>query len=87
MKGQSAGLPTFRCERGYLARPALGPSPAALRVPDRLQCVPSISGRIEVSLTVRDPAISAAWYSELFDLEVLYDFSGEDGRMRYIAPR
>jgi catechol 2,3-dioxygenase-like lactoylglutathione lyase family enzyme len=47
--------------------------------------VPSISGRIEVNLTVRDPASSAAWYSELLDLEVLYDFVGEDGRMHYVS--
>lgn len=52
---------------------------------DRLRCVPSISGRFEVNLTVRDPARSAAWYAGLFDLEELYDFVGEDGRMRYIA--
>ncbi len=47
--------------------------------------MPSISGRVEVNLTVRDPAISAAWYSELLGLEEMYDFTGEDGRMRYIA--
>jgi len=47
--------------------------------------VPSISGRVEVNLTVRDPASNAAWYSELLGLEELYDFTGEDGRMRYIA--
>ena len=49
------------------------------------QSVPSISGRVEVNLTVRDPASSAAWYSELLGLEELYDFTGEDGLMRYIA--
>jgi catechol 2,3-dioxygenase-like lactoylglutathione lyase family enzyme len=47
--------------------------------------VPSISGRVEVNLTVRDPASSAAWYAALLDLEELYDFVGEDGRMHYIA--
>jgi glyoxylase I family protein len=47
--------------------------------------VPAISGRVEVNLTVRDPASSADWYAELLDLEVLYDFVGEDGRMHYIA--
>jgi catechol-2,3-dioxygenase len=47
--------------------------------------VPSISGRVEVNLTVRDPAASATWYSELLDLRVLYDFAGEDGRLRYVA--
>jgi glyoxylase I family protein len=47
--------------------------------------VPSISGRVEVNLTVRDPATSATWYSELLSLQVLYDYAGEDGRLRYIA--
>jgi glyoxylase I family protein len=47
--------------------------------------VPSISGRIEVNLTVRDPARSAAWYSQLLDLEELYDFTDPEGRMRYIC--
>jgi hypothetical protein len=51
---------------------------------ESLQFVPSISGRVEVNLTVRDPA-STAWYSKLLDLEVLYDLVGEDGQMRYIA--
>ena len=47
--------------------------------------MPSISGRIEVNLTVRDPARSAAWYSQLLDLEESYDFTDPDGRMRYIS--
>jgi len=47
--------------------------------------MPSISGRVEVNLTVRDPEFSAAWYSDLLDLEVLYDFTAADHRMRYIA--
>jgi catechol 2,3-dioxygenase-like lactoylglutathione lyase family enzyme len=47
--------------------------------------MPSLSGRVEVNLTVRDPARSAAWYQELLELEVLYDFVGDDGRMHYIA--
>jgi glyoxylase I family protein len=47
--------------------------------------MPSISGRIEINLTVRDPTRSAAWYSELLGLEELYDFSSPDGRMRYVA--
>jgi catechol 2,3-dioxygenase-like lactoylglutathione lyase family enzyme len=47
--------------------------------------VPSISGRVEVNLTVRDPASSAAWYSELLELEELYDFNAPDGTMRYIS--
>jgi len=47
--------------------------------------MPSISGRVEVNLTVSDPETSASWYSTLLDLEVLYDFTGADRRMRYIA--
>jgi catechol 2,3-dioxygenase-like lactoylglutathione lyase family enzyme len=47
--------------------------------------MPSISGRVEVNLSVRDPGSSASWYSDLLDLDVLYDFTGADRRMRYIA--
>ena len=52
---------------------------------DRLCSVPSISGRVEVNLTVRDPATSALWYSKLLGLQVLYDYAGEDGRLHYVA--
>ncbi len=47
--------------------------------------MPSISGRVEVNLTVSNPERSAAWYSELLSLEELYDYVDEDGQMRYIA--
>lgn len=47
--------------------------------------MPSISGRIEVNLTVRDSVRSAGWYSQLLGLEQLYDFTDPDGRMRYIS--
>ena len=47
--------------------------------------MPSISGRVEVNLTVRDPATSASWYSTLLGLEELYDHAATDGGMRYIA--
>ena len=47
--------------------------------------MPSISGRVEVNLTVRGPGTSASWYATLLDLDVLYDFTGSDGRMRYVA--
>ena len=47
--------------------------------------MPGISGHVEVNLTVRDPAASAAWYSQLLGLEELYDFTSDDRMMRYIA--
>jgi catechol 2,3-dioxygenase-like lactoylglutathione lyase family enzyme len=47
--------------------------------------MPSISGRVEVNLTVRDPTASASWYAELLGMEQLYDFTSRDGGMRYIA--
>ena len=47
--------------------------------------MPGLSGRVEVNLTVRDPEGSASWYAELLGLKQLYDFTGADGRMRYIA--
>jgi catechol 2,3-dioxygenase-like lactoylglutathione lyase family enzyme len=47
--------------------------------------VPSITGRVEINLTVRDPARSARWYSQLLGLEERYDYTGDDGRMRYVS--
>jgi catechol 2,3-dioxygenase-like lactoylglutathione lyase family enzyme len=47
--------------------------------------VPSISGRVEVNLTVRDPVRSAAWYSELLGLEQRYDHTSDDGQLRYVV--
>jgi glyoxylase I family protein len=47
--------------------------------------VPSITGRIEVNLTVRDPGQSSAWYKELLGMQTLYDFEAPDGRMHYIC--
>jgi glyoxylase I family protein len=44
-----------------------------------------MAGRVEVNLTVRDPVMSASWYSQLLNLETLYDYSSDDARMRYIA--
>ncbi len=45
--------------------------------------VPSITGRIEVNLTVRDPLASAAWYAQLLGMEHLYEFVPADGRVSY----
>jgi glyoxylase I family protein len=45
--------------------------------------VPTITGRVEVNLTVRDPLGSAAWYAELLGMENLYEFIPSDGRVRY----
>src|SRR5207244_2030223 len=41
--------------------------------------VPSITGQVEVNLTVRDPARSATWYSQLLGLQQLYDYTAADG--------
>jgi catechol 2,3-dioxygenase-like lactoylglutathione lyase family enzyme len=40
---------------------------------------------VEVNLTVRDPVRSAAWYSELLGMRQRYDFTSDDGSMRYIC--
>jgi glyoxylase I family protein len=48
-------------------------------------CVPGITGRLEVNLTVRDLAASAEWYSRLLGLEKRYDHTSNDGRLRYVA--
>jgi glyoxylase I family protein len=47
--------------------------------------MPSITGRVEVNLTVRDPDRSAAWYRELLSMEERYDFASADGSMRYVS--
>ena len=40
---------------------------------------------MEVSLTVRDPERSAAWYAELLGMHTRYDFTADDDGMRYIC--
>src|SRR6476469_2685972 len=47
--------------------------------------MPSISGRVEVNLTVRDPVRSAAWYRDLLGLEQRYDYTSDDGQLRYVV--
>jgi catechol 2,3-dioxygenase-like lactoylglutathione lyase family enzyme len=47
--------------------------------------VPSITGRVEVNLTVRDPLLSATWYTELLGMQTRYDHTSDDGQMRYIC--
>jgi len=47
--------------------------------------MPSINGRVEVNLTVRDPGASAAWYRELLGLEQRYDYTSDDGQLRYVV--
>ncbi len=44
-----------------------------------------MSGRVEVNLSVRDPVRSAAWYSELLGLEQRYDYTSDDGQIRYVV--
>ena len=47
--------------------------------------MPSISGRLEVNLSVRDPVRSAAWYTQVLGMQQRYDFVSADGRMGYIC--
>jgi len=47
--------------------------------------VPSMTGRVEVNLTVPDPTRSAAWYAELLGMETLYEFIASDGRPNYVC--
>jgi glyoxylase I family protein len=47
--------------------------------------VPSISGRVEVNLTVLDPVRSAAWYRELLGMEKRYEFFSPDDGLDYIC--
>lgn len=47
--------------------------------------MPALTGRVEVNLSVRDPAGSAAWYDALLGLRQRYDFTSPDGGLRYIC--
>jgi glyoxylase I family protein len=47
--------------------------------------VPSITGHVEVNLTVSDPRRSAAWYAELLGMEKLYEFDAADTELRYVC--
>lgn len=47
--------------------------------------MPAITGRLEITLSVRDPARSAAWYSALLGTEQTYDHTSDDQAMRYIC--
>ncbi len=47
--------------------------------------MPAITGRTEIALSVRDIEASAGWYQRLLNLEQRYDFTGDDGLMRYIC--
>jgi glyoxylase I family protein len=47
--------------------------------------VPSLTGRLSLTLTVRDPERSALWYRELFGLETLSEHAGEDGEVEHLC--
>ena len=47
--------------------------------------MPSITGQVEVNLTVRDPVRSAAWYAELLRMEQRYAHLPADGRVTYVC--
>jgi catechol 2,3-dioxygenase-like lactoylglutathione lyase family enzyme len=47
--------------------------------------MPEITGRLEITLSVRDPVRSAGWYSQLLGMRQTYDHTSDDGRMRYIC--
>ncbi|WP_116995461.1 VOC family protein [Desertimonas flava] len=47
--------------------------------------MPEITGRIEVTLTVRDPAASADWYTNLLGMRPTYDHTSDDAAMRYVG--
>jgi catechol 2,3-dioxygenase-like lactoylglutathione lyase family enzyme len=47
--------------------------------------MPSITGQVEVNLTVSDPRRSAAWYSTLLGLRTRYEFDGPDGSLTYVS--
>ena len=53
--------------------------------PTRLGRVPSLTGRLSLTLTVRDPVRSARWYQEVFGLETLSEYADEDGVVEHLC--
>jgi glyoxylase I family protein len=47
--------------------------------------VPSLTGRLSLTLTVRDPVQSALWYREVFGLESLSEYAGEAGLVEHVC--
>ena len=47
--------------------------------------MPSITGRLEINLTVTEPTRSAAWYAEVLGMRIRYDHESADGRLRYVS--
>lgn len=47
--------------------------------------MPEITGRTEITLSVRDVDVSTAWYRRLLDMQQTYDHTSDDGRMRYVC--
>jgi glyoxylase I family protein len=47
--------------------------------------VPSITGRVEINLTVNQPTRSAGWYAEVLGMTIRYDYESADGLLRYIS--
>ncbi len=47
--------------------------------------MPAITGRLEITLSVPNPARSAAWYAELLGMRQRYDYTSDDGSMRYVC--
>lgn len=45
--------------------------------------MPHLTGRVEVNLSVRDPARSVEWYAAVFGMAPLYDHDPGDGRPSY----
>ncbi len=47
--------------------------------------MPSITGAVEVNLTVTDPQRSADWYMSLLGMEKRYEYFPADGRPEYVC--
>lgn len=47
--------------------------------------MPAITGRTEITLSVRDVDVSAGWYRRLLEMDQTYDHTSDDGRMRYVC--
>jgi catechol 2,3-dioxygenase-like lactoylglutathione lyase family enzyme len=48
-------------------------------------CMPSLTGHVEVNLSVPDPVRSASWYAELLGMDTRYSYEPDDGGPTYVC--
>jgi len=71
---------------GYISIERYNDNPYADRWFEKsLASMPSITGRVEVNLSVVDPVRSADWYCELLGMERRYEYGSAESGMTYVS--